>query len=171
MATQARIEMRAVRTVLGTPVPKVRVPENAAASFKKGALVLVQAADGMLEECGADPSLILGCATRQGQAGGSDGTYSQEVEVAYPGVLFRGYLDTSASEGAGTTAATDRFKQYGVAKNAATGKWYVDKSDTTNDRVVIWEFWDGDGQAVGDIMHHVIFSFLLANCLALLGNN
>jgi hypothetical protein len=154
--------MRAVRTILGTPVPRSNVPEAITSTFKKGALVLVNSS-GYLTECGADPALILGCAERDGQNGAANGTKNQFVELASPGVLFRGYLDTSGGEGAGTTAQGDLFKAYGVAKNAATGFWYVDKSDAGNDRVVVYEFWDGDRQALGDIMHHVIFGFLFAN--------
>jgi hypothetical protein len=87
--------------------------------------------------------------------------------------VFRGYLDTSAGEGTGVTAATDRLKAYGVAKSASGGIWYVDKADTTADRVVIWEFYQsvesGVLQAVGDIRHHVFFTFLHANCQACIG--
>lgn len=162
MATQARIAMRAVRTIMGTPIPRSNLFEAATQTFKKGALVFCNTS-GYIQECGADPALILGCAERDGQNNASAGVKNQMVELAAPGVLFRGYLDTSASEGAGTTAQADLFKAYGVFKNAATGAWFVDKTDSTNDRVTIFEFWDGDRQALGDVMHHVIFGFLYAN--------
>ena len=152
--------MSAVRSMTGTTLPSMELPEGASQTFKVGALCVF--ASGYVAECGADPAVILGLATKTGQ-NATAGTKRQNFILAHPATLYKGYLDTSASEGAGTNAATDRGLSYGVAKNAATGKWYVDKTDATNKRVTIWEFWDqpidGVSPAVGDIMPPVLFTF------------
>jgi hypothetical protein len=118
---------------------------------------------GYLDECGADPSLILGIAETAGSNNATDGGVNNVVELAHPDVLYRGYFDDSTSEGTGVSAATDLFKKYGVAKAATGGVWFVDKADTTNNRVTIWEFWSEPGYAVADIRTHVLFGFLYAN--------
>lgn len=159
MATAPVNTMRAVRTFSGYSVARVEVPESASATFSKGAVVLISS--GYLAEAGADPAVLLGVATRAGQNGGSAGAKSQHVEVAHPGNLFMGNLDTSGAEDAGVTAATDRGVAYGIQKHASNGSWYVDKSDTTNKRVRVVEFWSED--TVGDIKGRVIFSFVVAN--------
>jgi hypothetical protein len=161
MATQAKIAMRAVRTLSGSPIPVQDVPEKATRTFTQRALCFMNA--GYLDECGADPALILGIARTAGSNTTADGTARNQVELAHPDNLFRGYFDDSGGEGTGTTAATDIFKKYGVAKAASGGVWFVDKADTTNNRVTIWEFWSEPGYAVGDIRTHVIFGFLYAN--------
>jgi len=161
MATQAKIAIRAVRTLSGSPIPKVAVPEKASQTFVKGALCFVDST-GYNVECGADPALILGVATTDASNSGSSGTVIDVLELAHPSTLFRGYFDTSASEGTGTDAQTDLMKGYGVAKAAAGGVWFVDKAETTAKRVVIWEFWGEPGFAVGDTRPHIIFGFTFA---------
>jgi len=161
MATQAKIPIRAARTLAGTPIPRAGLPEKASSTFVRGALAFLEAATGFLIECGADPTLIMGIAQADGANNAVSGAVINIVDLAHPDTLFRGYLDTSGGEGTGTTAQTDLGKGYGVAKSASGGIWYVDKADTTNKRVVIWEFWAADGQAVGDIRHHVLFQFMV----------
>jgi hypothetical protein len=157
MATAPRIALRAVKTMYGTQLPTLGVPEKAGAAFKVGAPVVGTA--GFVDECGADPVSILGIATKAGQLGGTDGAKTNTVHLAAPGTLFVGNLDDGA--GSQVSAVADRFKLYGIAKHAGTGKWYVDKTDTTATRVRIWEFWDED--AMGDTMARVVFCFLTAN--------
>lgn len=163
MATQPRIAMKAIRNVYGMGLPKENVPETASVTFKKGALVL--STSGFLTECGADPAKILGCATRDGQNGGSNGTYSQEVEIALPGVLFLGNLSNTGDTA--VTATTDRWANYGVLKDATSGKWMVDKDETTNDRVTVWQFFLQDKDAIGDTRGRVYFMFDPLYCQAL----
>jgi hypothetical protein len=159
MATQAKIAMRCVRTIAGTPIIKQAVPEKATQTFNRGALVYVDSA-GYATECGADPTIILGVATSDGSNAGSSGLVTQVVELAHPDNLFRGYLDLSTTEATGASAVTDLMKGYGVAKSAAGGVWYVDKADTSAKRVVIWEFWGEPGHAVLDVRPHIIFGFI-----------
>jgi len=167
MAIQSKAAIRAVRTISGTPLPKQHVPEKANLTAKKGALCVV-AATGYLDECAADPTLVLGIMTGDGQNAASPGLKNQIVELAMPGVLFRGYVD-GATETTGVTAVTDLFKKYGVAKSATNGIWFVDKSETTKPVVVIWEFANDGNQAIGDIRHHVLFSFITSIFQGLVG--
>lgn len=162
MATAPRIAIRAYRTLSGLPIPREDFPEASGQTFKQGAPVVLNSS-GYLQECADnDPALILGFATRDGQNTTNNGDKSQTVELAHPGTLFIGNLDTSGSEGNGTTAASDRGKMYGVKKSSVAGKWYVDKTETTNKRVVVWDFYDGaqDGanSAIGDTIQPVIFA-------------
>jgi hypothetical protein len=161
--THGRVPIRAVKTLSGLTFPTQDFPEAATQTFKAGAPVVLSS--GYLQECGADPALVMGIASRNGQNGASAGLKRQTVILAHPDVLFLGNLDNGS---AGTaSAATDIGKKYGIAKHGGTGHWYVDSTDTSNTRVVIWDVWDGviNGQqaAVGDTMHPVYFSFLVAN--------
>jgi hypothetical protein len=157
MATAPIVPIRPVRSLTGLPYPRQSVPETASVTFLMGALVVCTS--GYLAECGADPALILGVASAAGHNGATDGLYKQTVYLAHPDTLFVANLDTSGGGGVGTgvTAATDRFLTYGVAKRSSS-HWYVDKSDTTNKRVRIFDFWDED--AIGDVMGRVLFKFV-----------
>lgn len=142
-------------------IPRESFPEAASQTFKKGALVYLNA--GYLTACGADPALIMGIATEDAH-NTTAGLYNIVVELAHPDTLFLANLDTQASEGAGTTAATDRGAMYGVKSLAASPyQWYVDKTETTNKRVVVWDIWtavqDGVPMAVGDTIGWVVFAF------------
>lgn len=157
--TQPRIAFSAVKPLAGLSLVAESFPEKASSTFKMGACVFTTV--GYLTECGADPPLIMGIASRDGQNGGSDGTYSQTVYLAHPTNLFKGNLDNGSGNVA--SAATDRGKMYGIAKHSSSGKWYVDTTDVTNKRVVVWGFWDGaqDGAAggIGDNLTAIYFAF------------
>lgn len=159
MATLRRQNMRALKPLNGTSIPQESFPEAATQTFKHGAPVLLSV--GYIQECGADPALILGIASRNGQNGATAGLYSQSVILAHPDTLFEANLDNAS----GTTASahTDRGKNYGIAKHVGTGTWYVDSTDVTAKRVVIWGFWtgvqDGVQAAIGDLLHPCYFQF------------
>ena len=157
MATSPRVAMRAVRNLFGTVIPRVQVPEAAslAATVKRGAPCV--STSGYVAECGTDPALILGLLGQDGQNGTAAGDKLQVVEVAMPGVLFMGNLSNGADSAAG--AATDRWKAYGILKDATSATWFVDTGETTNDRVVIWEFWLQDGEVLTDTRTRVVFQF------------
>jgi hypothetical protein len=159
MATLPRIRFSVAKPLGGLSVAQENVPEAATQTFKQGAVVQLVA--GYMQECGADPTLILGIASGPGQSGATAGAKNQSVYLAHPLNLFMGNIDDGS--GTGVTAATDRGKMYGIAKHSSTGKWYVDNTDTTNKRVVIWDFWDGaqDGiaAAIGDTLGYVFFQF------------
>jgi hypothetical protein len=150
-----------LKTLTGLSIPRESFPEAASQTFKKGALVYL--VGGYIAECPADPTLIMGVATENAH-NTTAGLYNIVVELAHPNTLFIANLDTQASEGAGTTAVTDRGKMYGVKSLAASpNPWYVDKTETTNKRVIIWDIWtavqDGVPMAVGDIIGWVVFAF------------
>lgn len=146
--------MSAVRNLLGTVIPKETFPEKATQTFKKGALLKQNG--GYVDECGADPTLVTGLATQDGQSGATDGAKSQVIEIAHPGILFVGNLSNAGDTA--VTAQTDQGAAYGVAKHSG-GKWYVDKDETSNKRVRVWNFWLQDNDALGDTRGRVYFTF------------
>jgi hypothetical protein len=158
--THGKIVPRAVRTLSGSPIPKHSVPEKATRTFKKGAVVFVNA--GFLDECGANPTLIFGVCTQDGSNSASDGTVNNQVELAHPDVLYRGYVDSNDSGTFNSGANTDLMKGYGISRSAtAPNQWFVDTNKTGNNvRVVIWEFWSEVNYTyVGDTLPHVVFGF------------
>lgn len=159
-ATHSKIVPRAGRTLSGNPIPKLGVPEKATRTFKKGAICFMNA--GFLDECGADPALILGVACSDGSNASTDGAVSQVVELAHPDTLFRGYVDSSDSGTFNSGANTDLLKKYGITRSStAPNPWQIDTAKTGNTaRVTIWEFWSEPGYTyVGDTLPHVIFGF------------
>jgi len=148
-------------------VPRQDFPEAATQTFKAGAPVYLNL--GYLNECGANPQLIMGIASRDGQSGSAAGAKTQTVVLAHPDTLFIGNLDASAAL-TGTGAATDRGKMYGITKHASNGKWSVDtdKAVAATSRVVVWDLYDqlisgstGSGvePAWTDTTPVVVFSF------------
>lgn len=164
MATQPRIPVRSVRTLSGLSIPREEFPEASGQTYNQGALVFLNG--GFLQECGANPPLIMGVATRPGQNGGSNGAKRAVVDLAHPDTLFLASIDTSASEGTGVTANTDIGAMYGVTKaGVGNNAWYPDKNKTSaaTRRVIIWNVWlnaqDAVTQAIGDTLGWVVFSF------------
>jgi len=149
------VPMRAVKNLFGTQIPRYEFPEASACSFHPGALVV--STSGYIDECSTDPALILGVATKHGQAGTASGDKRQVIEMAMPGILFMGNLYDATSDA--VTAVTDLLVAYGVLKHVSNGLWFVDKDETTNDRVVVWDFWLQDKDKIGDVGGRVIFAF------------
>lgn len=164
MATAPRVAIRPLKSMTGMPIAEEGFPEKATQTFKAGALVFLDGT-GFLTECAdSDPALIMGVASRDGQNGTNNGDKTQVVYLAHPSTLFVGNMDTSASEGNGTGANTDRGKMYGVKRSSVTGNpWYVDKTEVTAKRVIVWGFWDqvidGVAPVVTDTIPLVVFSF------------
>lgn len=130
----------------------------AAQTFQKGA-PLVQSTDGRyVEECGADPALIIGFALAD--ADGYDwqddtfGTVDPTVPFAVADQEFRGTLEGTLDIDADVGTA------FGLVKDA-TGYWTIDRSDTTATRVTITGL--EDGVADGDVNPPVRFVVLPAN--------
>lgn len=155
MANQPRIAVSAVRTLSGMSIPKEMFLEAASQTFKKGAFCVLNAS-GHLAECGADPPLIMGVATRDGQ-NGSAGVKEQVLELCHPDTLFVGNFDNGSGTQAG--AQSNIGKMYGVAKHSSSGKWYIDSTDQTNKRVIIWKFWGQDLDVITDNLCRFLFSF------------
>jgi len=96
---------------------------------KAGALCFLNTADNEVEQCGADPALILGLMT---------GPYT--ARTIYPDskmpviVLDQGVVVGMCS--ATTPADSHLTDLYGIVK-LASGNWAVDVADTTNTRVQV----------------------------------
>ena len=71
MATSPRIAFTAVRTLNGMGIPRQEFKEAASTTFKAGAPLVV--ASGYANECGDDPALIVGIASKDGQGGSEAG--------------------------------------------------------------------------------------------------
>jgi hypothetical protein len=111
----------------GGPMNEYFVPD-AAQTITFGELVFQNTTDQEIEECGADPALILGIA--EGNSADKwlwDGRIP--VHVLSPNVMI-GLCVT------GTLAASDSGKSYGIVKKAS-GNWAIDLSETVNTRVVV----------------------------------
>lgn len=110
---------------------------DAANPGKAGSLCFLNTADNEVEECGADPALILGLMT---------GNYASRL--IYEGskvpviVLDAGVLVGMCSATVPTDAHLHRA--YGVVR-LASGNWAVDISDTVATRVVVHEYNAGKG--------------------------
>lgn len=120
-------------------------PLAASQTFKKGAPVLLNA-DGKVEECSADPQLILGFATADAAdyAWEDDtfGNVSPSVPVALASHVFRGTLE-------GTYDADGHISvDFGLVKDA-TGYWTVDETEETTVSVVLIGV--DDGVVDGDV--------------------
>ena len=115
--------------------------------FEVGSLALLD--NGLVQEAGNDPALILGVflASSKGYEWMGDATFgpaAAQIPVASARQIFRGTL-------VGTYAASDIDKLYGVLKiptnhatlSADAGTWVVDKGETSATRVRIIGVDDG----------------------------
>lgn len=108
------------------------LPVDAAASFKVGAAVVLDA-QKELTECGADPALIYGFALTEVTAGVSKDP--QDTTKAHVIKMIEGekvWMQCSSDP----AEATHRNNVYGIAKDA-DGIWYVDFTDVVNTRVYV----------------------------------
>lgn len=103
------------------------------ASFDVDDLVFYDTADDTIDECGADPALILGFAKANVAAGVIEvdlrADHKVLVEPISPDVEYG--MPTNAD-----LAESHIGGRYGLVK-LASGNWAVDLSDTTNTRVII----------------------------------
>ena len=99
---------------------------KAASTFKRGAAVLLDGNED-IDECGADPALILGFAAHDGNA--TDFTTKVTVYKATLGQKF--WL-----AGSSNPVKADINQSYGLVKDG-DGVWTVDKTDVPNARVYV----------------------------------
>lgn len=132
--------------------PSGNATESATQTFKLGAILINNA--GRLEEA-ADGNVvnIVGVAEEEGAnaAAGADVRYTP----ALPHITFEASLDDGDDEGNGVIAQVDLYEERGLQKNAATGKWFVDKTGAAK-RVVITKLVD----PVGTVQGKVQFKFM-----------
>lgn len=135
MATYAVRPPVVVKTHQGTGDTVAYLPPGSGVTVKKGDLVY-RTSGGTLGVCGADPAAILGVALMGNDdrimANFGELTDDIEVELIYPDSIVEMTL-------AGTYAETDKGTAYGIAIDTATGYAVIDKTDTTNTRVVVLE--------------------------------
>ena len=150
MATIPKRAIDVAQTVSGNSPQTVRLPEAASQTFKKGALVALNAS-GYLAECGADPTAVCGVAAEDGHNGSAAGDYNLKLWVANDDTIFLANLG-----GSSVTALTDVARPMGVV--AASSLWHVDKTDLTNTVVKVIGLDTRD--TVGDTNGRVLFQFL-----------
>lgn len=108
------------------------LPVDAAASFKVGAAVVLDA-EKELTECGADPALIFGFSLTEVVAGVSKDP--QDTTKATVLKMLEGekvWMQCSSDP----VEATHRNNAYGIAKDA-DGIWYVDFTELVETRVYV----------------------------------
>jgi hypothetical protein len=147
---------RSIQAEYGMGFPSIPLEtwkEGATQTFLEGEVLVASSGYAVVGTAGDDaPTLgtILGIAQR---AGRNVSTYPDvEFVPAITGLVFSAQLQN----GAGTAAIeqTDIGTKYGL--NVTSNKWWVDKDDTTDERVVIVGFKD----AVGTTNGVVYFMFL-----------
>lgn len=130
-------------------------PLAASQDFSKGAPAVLT--NGTAAETGTDPAAILGFFTSDAASydwmADTLGYVSPSVPVALADQEFRGTLLGTAS------VPGDIDTAYGLVESS--GVWVVDRSDTTNTRVIITGF--DDDVANGDINAPCTFRVLAAN--------
>jgi len=143
-----------MRTLTGTPALTQTFPEAASQTFKAGDLVYRN--NGYVTVCGADPALILGVALEDAHNASNDGDYDIQVLIinGWTEFIMQVYHSNAANN---KIEASDLGKKYGIA--VSSNQWYVDKTDTSNTRVIIHDFLD----PVGTVNGRVGVIFLAAN--------
>jgi hypothetical protein len=107
----------------------------ATATFRPYALVVQDvsggAGDGKIDECGADPALILGVAMSAAIDPNSPYGYVNAATnlTKVPVVVLGPRMTVGLCVGSGTLVATDEEKDYGITK-LANGNWSMDRSKT-----------------------------------------
>lgn len=131
----------------------IELPEKASQTYKKGAPLVYNG--GYLEEAGTAPATISYIAARDGQNGGSDGTYNA---LAYR-VVAGDQWEISAED---AVTVADNGANYGLVKDATTGFWYLDEADVA-DQFLVLRASGVVGQVSGDTKQRVIGEFQTAN--------
>jgi hypothetical protein len=153
MAIIAKRRIEVAKTVHGNSPWTQLFPEAASQTFKLGAVVTLVA--GMAQEAGANPTRILGIAAEDGHNDPIAGHSYLTVWIADDETIFVANL-----AGAQTTAITDVGAGYAILKDTGApggDVWEVDKSDSTNRRVIVVDLDRRDN--IGDEAGRVLFMF------------
>jgi hypothetical protein len=120
----------------GSRVEIRRYPLKAASTFEAGALVYLDTNE-VIDECGADPALILGIA-EEAAADVVESGYIL-VAIASPTAVFAATgWDGSAQD---VPEQAQLMTSFGVVKNGAASRgWEVDTSDTVQTRVRVIDY-------------------------------
>ena len=153
MATLSIAPIKVARLQGLQSIPLDSAPEDSSETFKQGALLVMNASNGQIAECGADPALVQGIALHA--ASGVTGTNVQFVRPMR-GLVVEVSMDESGGQGVYALVQTDLGKRYGAAKDSTSGYWYLDQDETTADVFEIVGF----VSAVGDITPRVLAQFV-----------
>lgn len=132
----------------------LEIPEKASQTFKKGAPLVLNG--GYVEEAGTAPATVKYIAARDGQNGGSDGTYNCIVYLVTDSDLWEASFEDSFAQ-------ADIGGNYGLVKDATTGFWYVDDGDTGDQVSVVQFVVTPQLGAIGDTKARGIIKFDSAN--------
>lgn len=144
MATAASFEPYYPHTVM-----QLTLKEGASETFVKGNLLLIDA-DGYINECATDPTLIYGVAAEDAHNSTSDGDNEVGVYVITPDSVWSAKSDT-------TTAQTDIGLN--VSAKLASSVWYVDAGSTGNKAVNVIGFDPRDALGTSGGRYIVMFAF------------
>lgn len=125
--------------------------EGITETFKKGSPVIIDA-DGFVNKY-AGGGTVYGIAAEDAHNGAADGTYEVLVHRAIPGerwlVTYQDAIDQ-----------TDIGDTFGLVEDGATGTWYLDEADVTDEMVVVGIPQGPGGTAIGDTIKYVYAAFL-----------
>ena len=107
--------------------------EEVSMSYKAGAPLVNDT--GQVEECGADPTNLVGFALHD-----ASGVENSDVMFVVPREDDEIEATLTTSAFAYALLGTELENRYGLAKDATTGFWYIDQAETTADVVVITGF-------------------------------
>jgi hypothetical protein len=137
-------------------------PEEASMTFKRGAVLIVDATTREIEESGADPAnyLVVGIASADASAtAGTDVMFHEAW-----GNVFMGQLLTDDDDDADDQlAAADRYTPYGMVKDSGTSFWHVDKGDTSNLMVLVTRLVDDVGTNNGRVLFRFTANIMMTN--------
>lgn len=142
-------------------MPTQHAPEAATQTFKGGAPVTNST--GKLAEPANNAGISAG--TIEGfTLHDASGVTSRDVlyAPAIPGIVLEACIDgalvATNAPGTGAVALADLMAEYGLERDAATGFWYVDQSNTTTKHVKVVELVDAVGTVQGRVRCRLLHS-------------
>lgn len=153
MATISKRPIYVAKTVHGNSPWTQEFPEAASQTFLTGAIVTLNST-GHVVEAAADEVRILGVAAGAAHNDTVAATSKMLVWIADDETIFAANVS-----GTSVTALPDIGRGFGIVKETY---WHVDKTDTTNRRVITVDLLLGP-DAVGDTNGHHLFMFLSLN--------
>lgn len=153
MATISKRRIEVAKTVTGNSPWGHDLPEAASQTFKLGAILGVNSA-GHITEAATDEVRIMGVAAEDGHNDSVAGNSRVKFWVADDETIFIANVS-----GTSVTHLTDVGRSFGIVKEG--NNWHIDKTDTTNRRVIIVDYDRRD--TLGDTNGRLHFMFLSLN--------
>lgn len=140
-------------------------PEAATQSFVRGAMLTNSA--GQLQAAGAAAPYTGLIGIAYGPASGTQGTDVPYCPLNPDTLSFQITVDGAPSggnaPGTGSLAANQLFGQFGIAKDAASGNYYLNVADTTNKTVTVVDLISPAGTVNGRVRVRFLHSVTLIN--------